>query len=142
VAEIRNAKAQILVSLNITNPNSTLTSSASTKHVRRALQALPYPPSDDRFATVRASTTLDVIGTRAKAKFGIKDKRKRGISAERRRKVEHWVPAVWIPDGKTTSCMRCGRMFSWRRRRHHCRLCGLCVCAACSGRVSFLSAFF
>jgi hypothetical protein len=27
-------------------------------------------------------------------------------------------------------------MFGWRRRRHHCRLCGRCVCAGCSGRVS------
>ena len=141
-SEIRNTRAQLLVSLNITNPNSTLTSSASTKHVRRALQALPYPPSDDRLAIVKLSTSLNNNGARAKVKFGIKDKGKSGISAERRRKVEHWVPAIWIPDGKTTSCMRCGKIFGWRRRRHHCRLCGRCVCAACSGRVCFLSAFF
>jgi FYVE, RhoGEF and PH domain containing 5/6 len=50
--------------------------------------------------------------------------------------VDHWVPAIWIPDGKTSSCMRCGRSFGWRRRRHHCRLCGRCICASCSGRVS------
>ena len=54
----------------------------------------------------------------------------------RRRKVEHWVPAIWIPDEKTSACMRCGRPFGWRRRRHHCRLCGRCVCAGCSGTVS------
>ena len=38
----------------------------------------------------------------------MKDKEKRGHSAERRRKVDHWVPAIWIPDWKTSSCMRCG----------------------------------
>jgi FYVE/RhoGEF/PH domain-containing protein 5/6 len=142
-SEIRNAKAQLLVSLNITNPNSTLTSSASTNHVRRALQALPYPPSDQRLATVRASTSLDIASASAsahgKVKLSKKAKEKRGMSEERRRKVEHWVPAIWIPDGKTTSCMRCGRTFGWRRRRHHCRLCGRCVCSTCSSRVCFIS---
>ena len=31
---------------------------------------------------------------------GRKEKGKRGHSAEWRRKVDHWVPAIWIPDGK------------------------------------------
>ena len=52
-----------------------------------------------------------------------------------RRKVEHFVPAIWIPDGKIDTCMRCGRPFRWRRRRHHCRLCGRCVCGGCSEKV-------
>ncbi|KAF8159873.1 hypothetical protein B0H34DRAFT_705183 [Crassisporium funariophilum] len=142
-SEIRAAKTQLLVSLNVTNPNSTLTSSASTNHVRRSLQALPFPPSDDRLATVRASSSLDVVGSSispiVKAKTKKKDKDRRGVSVERRRKVDHWVPAIWIPDGKTNSCMRCGRTFGWRRRRHHCRLCGRCVCAGCSGRTFFIS---
>ena len=69
-------------------PNSTLTSSASTNHIRRSLQALPFPPSDDRLATLRASS------------------------------------------------MKCGRTFGWRLQRHHCSLCGRCICASCSGRVS------
>ncbi|PPQ97548.1 hypothetical protein CVT26_002333 [Gymnopilus dilepis] len=156
-SEIRSAKAQLLTTLNITHPNSTLTSSASTQHVRKVLQALPYPPSDERLATVRASASLDVLPlseapsafkykskkekAKDKEKEKGKDKSKRGSSvpAERRRKVEHWVPAIWIPDGKTSSCMRCGRMFGWRRRRHHCRLCGRCVCAGCSGRTFFIS---
>ncbi|EDR05249.1 uncharacterized protein LACBIDRAFT_303559 [Laccaria bicolor S238N-H82] len=127
-SEIRQAKAQLLVSLNITNPNSTLTSSTSTNHVRRSLQALPFPLTDDRLGTVRASGDSSQKGKKAK------DNKK-----ERRGRVEHWVPAIWIPDGKTEGCMRCGKMFGWRRRRHHCRLCGRCVCAACSGRTFFIS---
>ncbi|KAG5637247.1 hypothetical protein H0H81_005245 [Sphagnurus paluster] len=112
---IRQAKAQLLVSLNVTHPNSTLTSSSSTNHLRRSLQALPFPPSDDRIATIRDT------GNDAKRSKG----KGRGIEpVERRRKVEHWVPAIWIPDEKTGGCMRCGRSFGWRRRRHHCRLCG------------------
>lgn len=122
--------------------------------MRRVLQALPYPPSDERLATIKASISVDVFGSPSasnstanlnlsgKIKLHKKDKDKDkekdkgdGKVAERRRKVEHWVPAIWIPDGKTASCMRCGRMFGWRRRRHHCRLCGRCVCAGCSGQV-------
>ena len=85
------------------HPNSTLTSSEATTHLRRALQALPHP-SDD--------------GTNS-----------------RRGRVDHFLPAIWVPDAKTESCMRCGARFGWRRRRHHCRLCGRCVCASCSGKV-------
>jgi hypothetical protein len=153
-SEIRAAKQQLFVSLNVMNPNSTLTSSSSTNHVRRVLQALPYPPSDERVTTSKTSSSIDLLNSssnplssrlgkfggkrdKVKGKDTEKDKRKLARDAvERRRKVEHWVPPVWIPDSKTSSCMRCGRMFGWRRRRHHCRLCGRCVCAACSGRVS------
>lgn len=107
VEDMRGAKASLMISLNVMHPNSTLTSSASTNHIRRSLQALPYQPDDGE-----------------------------NESQLRRGKVDHFVPAVWVPDGKTSSCMRCGRAFSWRRRRHHCRLCGRCVCAGCSNRVS------
>ncbi|KAI1790987.1 hypothetical protein LXA43DRAFT_458642 [Ganoderma leucocontextum] len=106
VAAIRNAKSSLLVSLSVMQLNSTLTSSSSTNHLRRTLQALPYAPEDS-------------------------SKPKRG-------KVEHFVPAVWVPDGKAESCMRCGRTFGWRRRRHHCRLCGRCVCGSCSGKTFFI----
>lgn len=94
------------------------------KSPQASLQALPFPPSDERLGTVRGGKN-----TKGKGKKGT-------IPSGRRGKVEHWVPAIWIPDEKTEGCMRCGRMFGWRRRRHHCRLCGRCVCAACSGRVS------
>ena len=38
-------------------------------------------------------------------------KEKRGHSAERRRMDHYQVPPIWIPDGKTSSCMRCDRSF-------------------------------
>ncbi|KAG6831783.1 hypothetical protein H0H87_003908 [Tephrocybe sp. NHM501043] len=131
--EIRQAKEQLLISLNVTHPNSTLTSSSSTNHLRRSLQALPFPPTatDNHIATVLASTSNGKVG---KGK-GKKDNE----PLERRRKVEHWVPAIWIPDEKTSECMRCGKSFGWRRRRHHCRLCGRCICASCSGKTFFIS---
>ncbi|KAL4259511.1 FYVE-type domain-containing protein [Pleurotus pulmonarius] len=129
-SDIRQAKAQILVSLNVMHPNSTLTSSASNNHIRQSLQALPFHPSDERIATIRASS--------GQRKSLGKGKRRAG-PVERRGKVEHWVPAIWIPDEKTEGCMRCGKPFGWRRRRHHCRLCGRCVCAGCSERTFFIS---
>src|SRR6266576_6307338 len=45
---IRNAKAALLASLNVTRPNSTLSSSTSTNHLRRTLQALPHLPEDEQ----------------------------------------------------------------------------------------------
>jgi FYVE, RhoGEF and PH domain containing 5/6 len=111
VADIRGAKASLLVSLNVMHPNSTLTSSTSNNHIRRSLQALPYLPEGEE-----------------------------NQGQPRRGRVDHFVPAVWVPDGKTGACMRCGKSFSWRRRRHHCRLCGRCVCSGCSERVSVISA--
>lgn len=39
---------------------------------------------------------------------------------------------VWEPDHATNSCRRCDKHFSLLNRRHHCRRCGLVVCAACS----------
>ncbi|EIN14293.1 hypothetical protein PUNSTDRAFT_96046 [Punctularia strigosozonata HHB-11173 SS5] len=109
-AAIRNAKAALLMALNAMHPNSTLTSSASNAHIRRALQAIPYSPEEEASG-----------------------------KKPRRGKVEHFVPAIWVPDAKTEACMRCGRPFGWRRRRHHCRLCGRCVCAACSDQTFYVA---
>ncbi|KAG2011267.1 signal transducer [Coprinopsis cinerea AmutBmut pab1-1] len=138
VSSIRQAKAHLLVTLNATNPNSTLTSSSSTNHIRKSLQALPFHPSDDRLAALGSEGNHKVLTPispkKAKGLVGKKDKKD-----EVRRKVDHWVPPVWIPDGRTNECMRCGKLFGWRRRRHHCRLCGRCVCADCSGRTFFIA---
>ena len=134
VSAIRQAKAQILVSLNERNPNSTLTSSTSANHVRRSLQALPFQLSDNRLATEHESGGSGDTGggRKRKGKGNLQDPHGK---MERRAGVEHWVPAIWIPDEKTKECMRCGQPFGWRRRRHHCRLCGRCVCASCSEKV-------
>ncbi|KIJ53730.1 hypothetical protein M422DRAFT_201968 [Sphaerobolus stellatus SS14] len=104
---LRSAKSSLLVSLNMMHPNSTLTSSEATTHLRRALQALP-DTSDDG-------------------------------PTQHRGHVDHFLPAVWVPDSKTESCMRCSARFGWRRRRHHCRLCGRCVCTGCSGKTFFIT---
>jgi len=38
----------------------------------------------------------------------------------------------WTPDHEATTCEVCARGFGIFLRRHHCRLCGNCVCGACS----------
>ncbi|KAG8829352.1 hypothetical protein FRC17_006716, partial [Serendipita sp. 399] len=121
---IRAAKQSRLDAMNSTNPNSTLTASWSNQHLRLALQALPYAPDESSPATPQ------------KKKSGKKDKSKQ---LPKRGHVEHFVPAIWVPDSKTDSCMRCGGVFGWRRRRHHCRLCGKCVCANCSSKTFFIT---
>ena len=39
----------------------------------------------------------------------------------------------WTNDGDTSSCELCKKNWTLMRRRHHCRFCGIVVCAACSG---------
>ena len=38
---------------------------------------------------------------------------------------------VWIPDADVNDCMKCNSKFTFRKRRHHCRGCGLLFCATC-----------
>ncbi|KAK7033931.1 hypothetical protein VNI00_012555 [Paramarasmius palmivorus] len=92
-SQIRQAKAQLLVSLNVTHPNSTLTSSSSTHHLRKTLQALPFLPDDERLGAVDELSEMPSKNSKERKKA----KKKRG---EKRGRVEHWVPAIWIPDEK------------------------------------------
>jgi FYVE/RhoGEF/PH domain-containing protein 5/6 len=120
-ADIRLAKQSRLIAMNSTNPNSTLTSSSSTQHLRTVLRAIPYAPD---------SESVSVAIDKKKSK---KDKAK---ARPDRRPLEYYSPPLWVPNSKADSCIRCGGVFNWRRRRHHCRLCGNCVCANCSAKVS------
>ena len=75
-SEIRGAKTRLFL---LCDP--TLTSSASTNHIRRSLQALSFPASDDRLCTLRANcSNLDVVSVSSSTngKGRKKEKEKRG----------------------------------------------------------------
>ncbi|RNA00887.1 zinc finger FYVE domain-containing 9 isoform X2 [Brachionus plicatilis] len=38
---------------------------------------------------------------------------------------------VWLPDSEADNCLKCGLRFTFRKRRHHCRACGLIFCSSC-----------
>eukprot|EP00756_Hemistasia_phaeocysticola_P012059 Hpha_TRINITY_DN15170_c3_g15::TRINITY_DN15170_c3_g15_i1::g.129098::m.129098 len=40
----------------------------------------------------------------------------------------------WQPDGASDECSNCRSGFTWLRRRHHCRMCGLLFCNSCCWR--------
>ena len=42
----------------------------------------------------------------------------------------------WVEDSASASCMVCSASFTtFRRRHHHCRLCGLLICGRCRLRL-------
>lgn len=41
------------------------------------------------------------------------------------------VQPYWIPDNMSLFCMICNIKFTFIKRRHHCRACGLVLCKAC-----------
>ncbi len=42
--------------------------------------------------------------------------------------------STWLNDDASDVCLLCGVAFSFTRRRHHCRRCGMLVCASCSSK--------
>jgi len=46
---------------------------------------------------------------------------------------------VWMPDEESLRCSGCDALFTFMRRRHHCRSCGMVFCRACCNKRSVLS---
>jgi len=42
---------------------------------------------------------------------------------------------AWMPDEAAHACMHCNRIFTFYRRRHHCRTCGRLFCGSCAPNV-------
>jgi hypothetical protein len=38
----------------------------------------------------------------------------------------------WVNDAKVNACTRCQSPFTFLRRKHHCRICGLIFCKNCA----------
>lgn len=38
----------------------------------------------------------------------------------------------WVLDGACDGCQECHTKFNFINRRHHCRICGRCICSNCS----------
>lgn len=46
--------------------------------------------------------------------------------------------ANWEPNEASSSCRVCGGCFTLRKRRHHCRACGLLVCEGCAPKAALM----
>eukprot|EP01048_Picozoa_sp_COSAG05_P016021 COSAG05_NODE_2008_length_3713_cov_106.491699_1_plen_926_part_00 len=55
-----------------------------------------------------------------------------------RRQLQKAVEKRWEDDESSSNCMCCGEEFNLRRRKHHCRRCGLIVCNNCSKKMAGL----
>ncbi|KAL8563692.1 hypothetical protein ACOMHN_050520 [Nucella lapillus] len=50
-------------------------------------------------------------------------------------------PPTWVPDEQSAMCMSCKTLFTFVRRRHHCRNCGKIFCGRCSSNAVSLPHF-
>jgi len=50
-------------------------------------------------------------------------------------------PTRWVPNEKSKCCLICSKRFKLFRRKHHCRACGILVCAACSDEKDYVPGF-
>ncbi|ELP83845.1 Rho/RAC guanine nucleotide exchange factor, putative [Entamoeba invadens IP1] len=60
-------------------------------------------------------------------KYSDEERRESGSESE-----EGILRPVWIPDNETKCCLICHDPFTFVNRRHHCRMCGRCICGDCS----------
>ena len=49
--------------------------------------------------------------------------------------------APWLPDEHVVQCMLCTSRFGFFTRKHHCRNCGVVVCASCSKHTQYVEAY-
>jgi hypothetical protein len=90
------------------------------RHRRRSLQAIPFAPS---------MSPVPSLGRERVVSMGD------SLEGSPRHSVESFIAPVWVPDNRAERCMRCYESFTVFKRRHHCRICGIIVCHACSTKV-------
>ncbi|KAG8697421.1 hypothetical protein FRC09_007887, partial [Ceratobasidium sp. 395] len=120
ISAFRSTKATLLATFNVMHPDSTLTSSSSTTHLRRVLQALPYPPGEATIRGARAQSsgrksilrkgrtngrqvTVVEESEDADTEPGASSSAGETKRKERRGRVEHFVPAIWVPDKESAN---------------------------------------
>eukprot|EP00644_Phytophthora_capsici_P014130 jgi/Phyca11/98540/e_gw1.3.1295.1 len=61
----------------------------------------------------------------------IQEQNSPGLNRGRSRSFKHF----WMSDRSSKSCYECEQLFTFFRRRHHCRSCGQIFCANCCARL-------
>lgn len=56
-------------------------------------------------------------------------------SPERRRERSRSMKHFWMSDRSSKACYECEQLFTFFRRRHHCRSCGQIFCSQCCARL-------
>ncbi|OQS03971.1 hypothetical protein THRCLA_21011 [Thraustotheca clavata] len=58
--------------------------------------------------------------------------------AQFRRIVSTPLSTSWVPDAERKACLICAKRFNALRSKHHCRVCGEIICAACTIKVIYV----
>lgn len=136
---LHRAHVEDIVMSSAPEPEATSPSSLSTARGRDAVVQDAYanaPPFSFKFLHGEKSFIVSAATEREKQSW-ITDlsaavataRAEAGVSAA---EALASVAPVWVPDRAAPHCFVCKAPFRMTRRRHHCRLCGAVVCAACS----------
>lgn len=111
-----------------------LPSSSPSPSVAGAASAVPSSPSP------RSTSSLAV------EQLATSSDRDVPLTLVRRKSQSPWTEKAmligfWQRDADAPDCNTCGAPFSFFRRRHHCRRCGLVFCAECSAKKAIIPVF-
>jgi hypothetical protein len=106
-----------------------------------AIMSAPYSPTN---AFPNHHTLLSVFSDRASYTLSLSPTRMESRTRETGRQYERARAGVgraaiidngkqhWMPDNLCKLCYSCDAQFTLVRRKHHCRICGMIFCSACS----------
>ena len=73
--------------------------------------------------------------------FSLKEKLKNKKEEKKGVNLIVQVPK-WMPDDYITHCMKCEKVFSYGRWKHHCRVCGNIFCSTCCANYNVFEPFY
>ncbi len=86
---------------------------------------------EESFANPESSPPIEESETINSTTIQITDFQTEWSQLSENEKTLGLIAPRWTPDSESDSCMKCEAKFSFRKRRHHCRACGLLFCSNC-----------
>ena len=149
LAELEELEAQLAAENKTVSVSETTTTTEPTTETLIDIDTTPTPPTQTTTTTTTREEDLTSNRTRIDESASRLEQQQRSSRRSSNPAIQvidfqtEWsllsdaertlgiIAPVWLPDSQTDSCMRCQTKFTFRKRRHHCRACGLIFCSTC-----------